>query len=101
MLTLDRVIIGVALAALAFLLFPMFGRRVVTAVNVEATKGVLDSIVGASPVLGENPVGIAIMVANSPWMFPPPLGLMLPVTGAAAAPSAQSYYNVADCQNGC
>ena len=82
MITLDRVIIGVAIAALAILLWPMFGRKVVTVDNVEATPDVLDSIVGESPTLGRA-TGVAIMTANVPWLFPPPLSAMLPITGTA------------------
>lgn len=98
--TTDRVIIGLVFVALALLFFPALAKRAQPSASGQTTTtNALDSIVGESPRLGDA-VGVASLTANSSWLFPPPLTLMMPNTGGSPVSPQASNGTMPTC-NGC
>lgn len=100
--TLDKLMIGLAIAVVLLFLVPMTARKPTNTQNVTAVRDPLDDIVGASPTLG-NTIGVAIQTANVPWLAPPPLSLMMPISAvgidSAASPGGDNC-GYGGCDNG-
>lgn len=101
MLTLDRVLIGLAIVAAIMLIAARKNPLTVSALVARdeiTNDNFMDSIVGSSPAPSRYATGPIALMGNMAFMVPPPLfGLTTPNRGASPTINNDPTY----CQGGC